>query len=154
VRAAATTTSGAVWLPAADRIPAIDPDTGSYEVIHLGGQAAVVVPVSDFLRLDLGTAYDTTRMVQASDEAVARDERWVQRDGRPCVEFSWRATMSAIRPAAVVGQYWRRTARCADAFLPPWRRLRPHCGPRGGRRPSLSILHLAGRWYGEPVASR
>jgi hypothetical protein len=26
------------------------PDTGSYEVIHLGGQAAVVVPVTDFLR--------------------------------------------------------------------------------------------------------
>ena len=24
------------------------PDTGSYEVIHLGGQAAVVVPVTDF----------------------------------------------------------------------------------------------------------
>jgi hypothetical protein len=27
------------------------PDTGSYEMIHLGGQAAVVVPVADFLRL-------------------------------------------------------------------------------------------------------
>jgi hypothetical protein len=27
------------------------PDTGPYEVIHLGGQAAVVVPVADFLRL-------------------------------------------------------------------------------------------------------
>jgi hypothetical protein len=27
------------------------PDTGSYEVIHLGGEAAVVVPVADFLRL-------------------------------------------------------------------------------------------------------
>ena len=27
------------------------PDTGSYEVIHPGGQAAVVVPVADFLRL-------------------------------------------------------------------------------------------------------
>jgi hypothetical protein len=32
-----------------DRIPASGPDTGSYEVIHLGGQPAVVVPVSDFL---------------------------------------------------------------------------------------------------------
>ena len=30
------------------------PDTGSYEVIHLGGQAAVVVPVAGFLRLRLG----------------------------------------------------------------------------------------------------
>ncbi len=27
------------------------PDTGGYEVIHLGGQAAVVVLVNDFLRL-------------------------------------------------------------------------------------------------------
>ena len=27
------------------------PDTGSYEVIHPGGQAAVVVPMTDFLRL-------------------------------------------------------------------------------------------------------
>lgn len=26
-------------------------DTGSYEVIHLGDQAAVVVPLSDFMRL-------------------------------------------------------------------------------------------------------
>ena len=35
----------------AGEIPANGLDTGSYEVIHLGGQAAVVVPVSDFLRL-------------------------------------------------------------------------------------------------------
>src|ERR1022692_831814 len=34
--------------------PAPVPDTGSYEVIHLGGQAAVVVPVAGFLRLRLG----------------------------------------------------------------------------------------------------
>jgi len=27
------------------------PGTGSYEVIHLGGHAAVVVPVTDFMRL-------------------------------------------------------------------------------------------------------
>src|SRR6266566_8977918 len=30
------------------------PDTGSYEVIHLGGQAAVVVPITYFLRLRAG----------------------------------------------------------------------------------------------------
>jgi hypothetical protein len=35
----------------ADRIPVSDPDTVPYEVIHLGAEAAVVVPVSDFLRL-------------------------------------------------------------------------------------------------------
>ena len=31
--------------------PGHGPDTGSYEVIHLGGHAAVVVPVADFMRL-------------------------------------------------------------------------------------------------------
>lgn len=30
------------------------PDTGPYEVIHLGGRAAVVVPDTDFLRLRAG----------------------------------------------------------------------------------------------------
>ncbi len=33
------------------RIPASGLDTGSYEAIQLGDQAAVVVPVSEFLRL-------------------------------------------------------------------------------------------------------
>ncbi|MFZ0187719.1 MAG: hypothetical protein WAL72_12345 [Streptosporangiaceae bacterium] len=50
------------------------PDTGSYEVIHLGGQAAVVVPVADFLRLraleqaaspqDLENAEDTAAVLE------------------------------------------------------------------------------------------
>jgi len=50
------------------------PDTGSYEVIHLGGQAAVVVPVADFLRLraleqaaspqDLEDAEDTAAILE------------------------------------------------------------------------------------------
>ena len=50
------------------------PDTGSYEVIHLGGQAAVVVPVADFLRLraleqaaaphELEDAEDTAAMLE------------------------------------------------------------------------------------------
>ncbi len=31
--------------------PAPGQDTGSYEVIHLGDHAAVVVPLADFLRL-------------------------------------------------------------------------------------------------------
>jgi hypothetical protein len=52
-----------------DRIPASGPDTESYEVIHLGGQAAVVVPVSfpygspDRRRLRIGryrVMYDIT----------------------------------------------------------------------------------------------
>jgi ketosteroid isomerase-like protein len=59
------------------------PDTGSYEVIHLGGQAAVVVPVADFLRLraleqaataeDLEDAEDTAAVLEwkTRDAAVA-----------------------------------------------------------------------------------
>ncbi len=38
------------------------PDTGSYQVIHLGGPAAGVVPVADFLRL------------RALEQAAAPDE--------------------------------------------------------------------------------
>ena len=49
----------------ADRIPASGPDTGPYEVIHLGGQAAVVVPVSDFLRL---RALEQAASAQEPDE--------------------------------------------------------------------------------------
>jgi hypothetical protein len=50
------TPSGNIWRPGDQPgQPSGDepgrPDTGSYEVIHLGGQAAVVVPVTDFLRL-------------------------------------------------------------------------------------------------------
>lgn len=37
--------------------PAPGPGTGSYEVIHLGGQAAVVVPVADSLRSYTLTAF-------------------------------------------------------------------------------------------------
>jgi hypothetical protein len=37
-----------------------------------------------------------------------------QRDGRPCVEFTWEATTRAILPAAVAGRRWGRTGRCVD----------------------------------------
>ena len=54
----------------ADRIPASGPDTGSYEVIHLGGQAAVV-PVSDFLRLQaLKQAASAQELEDAEDKAA------------------------------------------------------------------------------------
>ncbi len=53
----------------ADRIPASGPDTGLYEVIHLGGQAAVVVPVSDFLRLQaLEQAASPQELARVSDD--------------------------------------------------------------------------------------
>jgi len=59
------------------------PDTGSYEVIHLGGQAAVVVPVTDFLRLralqeaatpeDLEDAEDTAAVLEWKETAPPED---------------------------------------------------------------------------------
>jgi hypothetical protein len=55
------------------------PDTGSYEVIHLGGQAAVVVPVADFLRLRaLEQAASPQELEDAEDTAAIVE--WKARD--------------------------------------------------------------------------
>jgi hypothetical protein len=55
------------------------PDTGSYEVIHLGGQAAVVVPVADFLRLRaLEQAASSQELEDAEDTAAVLE--WKARD--------------------------------------------------------------------------
>ena len=55
------------------------PDTGSYEVIHLGGQAAVVVPVADFLRLRaLEQAATPAELEDAEDTAAVLE--WKARD--------------------------------------------------------------------------
>ena len=55
------------------------PDTGSYEFIHLGGQAAVVVPVTDFLRLRvLEQAASPEELEDAEDTAAALE--WKARD--------------------------------------------------------------------------
>ena len=60
----------------ADEIPANGPDTGPYEVIHLGGQAAVMVPVSDFLRLRaLEQAASAQELEDAEDQAALADWR-------------------------------------------------------------------------------
>jgi hypothetical protein len=79
------------------------PDTGSYEVIHLGGQAAVVVPVADFLRLrapeqaasppELEDAEDTAAVLEWKARDAAEDRRFAvwahqlsprRRLGLPC----------------------------------------------------------------------
>jgi hypothetical protein len=55
------------------------PDTGSYELIHLGGQAAVVVPVADFLRLRaLEQAASPRELEDAEDTAAVLE--WKARD--------------------------------------------------------------------------
>ena len=66
------------------------PDTGSYEVIHLGGQAAVVVPVADFLRLraleqaaspqDLEDAEDTAALLEWRARDAAGQTTFVPAD--------------------------------------------------------------------------
>ena len=61
----------------ADRIPATGPDTVPYEVIQLGGEAAVVVvPVSDFVRLRaLEQAASQPELEDAEDKAALADWR-------------------------------------------------------------------------------
>lgn len=55
------------------------PDTGSYEVIHLGDQTAVVVPVADFLRLRaLERAASPAELEDAEDTAAML--AWQARD--------------------------------------------------------------------------
>lgn len=55
------------------------PDTGSYELIQLGGQAAVVVPVADFLRLRaLEQAASPQELEDAEDTAAVLE--WKARD--------------------------------------------------------------------------
>lgn len=55
--------------PPAD--PAPGPDTGSHEVIHLGGQAAVVVPVTDFLRLRALELHASAEELKDAEDAAA-----------------------------------------------------------------------------------
>lgn len=49
-------------------------DTGSYEVIHLGDQAAVVVPLGDFMRLRaLEQLASAEELEEAEDAAALQD---------------------------------------------------------------------------------
>ena len=55
------------------------PDTGSYEVIHLGGEAAVVVPVADFLRLRALEQVASPQDLEDAEDTAALSE-WRARD--------------------------------------------------------------------------
>ena len=55
------------------------PDTGSYEVIHLSGQAAVVVAVTDFLRLRALEQAATPHELEDAEDTAAILE-WSARD--------------------------------------------------------------------------
>jgi hypothetical protein len=64
--------------------PTTVPDTSPVEVIHLGGEAAVVVPVADFLRLQaLERHASSEELEEAEIEAtLAAHRAWVAA-GRP-----------------------------------------------------------------------
>jgi hypothetical protein len=70
------TPSGNIWRPGAEPGPPSGgepgrPDTGAYEVIHLGGQAAVVVPVTDFLRLRALELHASAEELEDAEDAAA-----------------------------------------------------------------------------------
>jgi hypothetical protein len=64
--------------------PAPVPDTGPYEVIHLGDEAAVVVPVADFLRLRALERSAPAELLEEAEleAAFAGYRQWVAA-GRP-----------------------------------------------------------------------
>ena len=53
-------------------------DTGSYEVIHLGDQAAVVVPLSDFMRLQALERLASAEELEEAEDAAAL-QAWTAR---------------------------------------------------------------------------
>jgi hypothetical protein len=59
--------------------PAPGQDTGSYEVIHLGGHAAVVVPLADFMRLRALERLASAQELEDAEDAAALQE-WKARE--------------------------------------------------------------------------
>lgn len=58
-------------------------DTGSYDVIHLGDQAAVVVPMGDFMRLRaLERLASAEELEEAEDAAALQDWKARQAAGQ------------------------------------------------------------------------
>ena len=59
--------------------PAHGPDTGSYEVIHLGGHAAVVVPLADFMRLRALERIASAQELEDAEDTAAL-QGWTARE--------------------------------------------------------------------------
>ena len=55
--------------------------TDPYEVIHLGGQAAVIVPLAEFLRLRALEATATQEALEDAEDAAAAQD-WLARETR------------------------------------------------------------------------
>ena len=50
------------------------PDTGAYQVIRLGDQSAVVVPMADFLKLRALERRATVEAIEDAEDAAALEE--------------------------------------------------------------------------------
>jgi hypothetical protein len=59
--------------------PPLSQDTGSYEVIHLGDQAAVVVPLVDFMRLRALERLASAEELEDAEDAAALQD-WKARE--------------------------------------------------------------------------
>jgi hypothetical protein len=59
--------------------PGTGPDTTPYETIHLGGRAAVVVPLADFLRLRALELHATAEELEDAEDDAAL-AAWQARD--------------------------------------------------------------------------
>jgi hypothetical protein len=76
--------------------PGPDPSPGSaapYEVIHLGGQSAVVVPMSDFLRLRALESSATQEALEDAEDMAAFQD-WEAREAAGTTSY---LTMDDVR---------------------------------------------------------
>lgn len=72
--------AGSVWVMTAQPYG----DSGSYEVIHLGGQAAAIVPLSDLRRLQAVQRHAPAELLEDAEieTTLAAHREWVEA-GRP-----------------------------------------------------------------------
>ena len=59
--------------------PADQPVTAPYEVVHFGGQAAVIVPLAEFLRLRALESTASAQTLQDAEDAVPAQD-WLARE--------------------------------------------------------------------------
>jgi hypothetical protein len=59
-----------------------DNDTGSYEVIHLGGEAAAIVPLSDLRKLQAVQRHASAELLEdvEVEATLAAHREWVKAD--------------------------------------------------------------------------
>jgi hypothetical protein len=110
------------------------PDTGTYQVIHLGGQAAVVVPVADFLRLRaLEQAASPGELEDAEDTAACWPGRPATPPGRQRTSRQPKRGAAWACPREPAGRL--RRARDQPGSRVPRRPARHPHGP-GRHRPA------------------